>query len=71
MCEVMSKVFKEALTILIVTHVIYAKGFKHCIQSNVTHLAHVIHNITFLLITFLIFNQFSIHLVNILYALTM
>ena len=45
MCEMMSKGSKEALTVLIVTHVTYVKGVK---------------SFTVLLITFLIFNQFSI-----------
>ena len=47
--RMMSKGSKEALTVLIVTHVNMSKGLKvvfvaftqHCIQSNVTHLTHV------------------------------
>ena len=45
----MSKGSKEALTVLIVTHVTHVKRVEssvwaytqHCIQSNVTHLIHV------------------------------
>ena len=45
----MLKGSKEALTVLIVTHVTHVEGSKvvfvaftqHCIQSNVTHLIHV------------------------------
>ena len=72
MCEMMWKGSKEALTVLIDTHVTHVKGVKRL---------HYVHNIdtfnamskgskdyvmlkqgtyTFLLITFLIFNQFSI-----------
>ena len=49
MCEMMSKGSKEALTVLIVTHVTHVKrvesGVCHfyttLLQSNVTHLTHV------------------------------
>ena len=47
MCEMMSKGSKEALTVLIVTHVTHVKGVEEAL--------------TVLLITFLIFNRFSIH----------
>ena len=49
MCEMMPKGFKEALTVLFVTHVthverekvVFVACMQHCIQSNVTHLNHV------------------------------
>ena len=55
MCEMMSKGSKEALTVLIVTHVTHVK--------RVERLCYMLKQgtNTFLLITFLKFNQFSIH----------
>ena len=54
MCEMMSKGSKEALTVLIVTHVTHVE--------NVERLYYMLkqETNTFLLITFLILNQFSI-----------
>ena len=55
MCEMMLKGLKEALTVLIVTHVAHVK--------RVERLYYMLKQgrNTFLLITFLIFNRFSIH----------
>ena len=75
MCEMMSKGSKEALTVLIVTHVTHEcqKGQKitlctqyRYIQSYIERVERLCHMLkqgtnTFLLITFLIFNRFSIH----------
>ena len=73
MCEMMSKGSKEALTVLIDTHVTHVKRVKrlHYVHNTDTFNAmskgskdYVMlkqETYTFLLITFLIFNRFSIH----------
>ena len=74
MCEMMSKGSKGALTVLIVTHVTHVERVErlhyihnidlyiHCYIKRVKRLCYMLKQgtNTFLLITFLIFNRFSI-----------
>ena len=75
MCEMMSKGSKEALTVLIVTHVTHVEKVKsgvcglctqyryiQCYVERVERFCYMLKQgtNTFLLITFLIFNRFSI-----------
>ena len=72
MCEMMSKESKEALTVLIVTHVTHVKRVKRLHYGHNKDTFNVMSKglkdyimlkqvtYTFLLITFLIFNRFSI-----------
>ena len=72
MCEMMSKGSKEALTVLIVTHVTHVKRVKRLHYVHNIDTFNAMSNgskdyvmlkqstYTFLLITFLIFKQFSI-----------
>ena len=72
MCEMMSKGSKEALTVLIDTHVIHVKRVKRLhyaynidtfnamLKGSKNYVMLKQETYTFLLITFLIFNRFSI-----------
>ena len=71
MCEMMSKGSKEALTVLIVTHVTHVERVKSGVCGLYTQYRYMSKGskdyvmlkqgtYTFLLITFLIFNRFSI-----------
>ena len=69
MCEMMSKGSKEALTVLIVTHVTHVEiilctqyRYSQCYVKRVKRLCYMLKQgtNTFMLITFLIFNRFSI-----------